>query len=75
MCRALGVSRSGFHAWQQRKPSAREQADVRLAMVIQATHMEHRQVYGTRRLWRVLSVVARYAAGIVSRDCAVDMAW
>ena len=54
MCRALGVSRSGFHAWQQRKPSAREQADVRLAMVIQATHMEHRQVYGTRRLWRVL---------------------
>lgn len=54
MCRALGVSRSGFHTWQQRKPSAREQDDVRLAIVIQATHMEHRQVYGTRRLWRVL---------------------
>ena len=54
MCRALGVSRSGFHAWQQRTPSAREQADTRLATVIQATHMEHRQAYGTRRLWRVL---------------------
>src|SRR3546814_2071613 len=54
LCRALGVSRSGFHAWQRRVPSARQQADTRLAMVIQAAHMEHRQAYGTRRLWRVL---------------------
>lgn len=54
MCRALGVSRSGFHAWQGRVPSARAKADLRLATVIQVTHMEHRQAYGTRRLWRVL---------------------
>lgn len=54
LCRALSVSRSGFNAWQGRSPSARQQADVRLAAVIQATHMEHRQAYGTRRLWRVL---------------------
>ena len=54
LCRALGVSRSGFHAWQGRVPSAREQADSRLATMIQAMHMEHRQAYGTRRLWRVL---------------------
>lgn len=54
LCRALSVSRSGFHAWQGRTPSARQQADARLAAVIQATHMEHRQAYGTRRLWRVL---------------------
>lgn len=54
LCRALSVSRSGFHAWQQRVPSARQQSDARLALVIQATHMEYRQGYGTRRLWRVL---------------------
>lgn len=54
MCRALGVSRSGFHAWQGRAPSARAQSDARLVVVIQAAHQEHRQAYGTRRLWRVL---------------------
>lgn len=54
LCRALGVSRSGLHAWQNRVPSARAQADARLATVIKAVHIEHRQAYGTRRLWRVL---------------------
>jgi len=29
-CRVLGVSRSGFHAWQTREPSARRREDVRL---------------------------------------------
>ena len=54
LCRALSVSRSGFHAWQGRPPSARARSDARLAVVIQAAHQEHRQAYGTRRLWRVL---------------------
>lgn len=54
LCRALGVSRSGFHAWQGREPSLRAQSDARLAVLIQAAHQEHRLAYGTRRLWRVL---------------------
>lgn len=54
LCRALGVSRSGFHAWRVRRPSARAQANTRLAAVIRAVHLEHREAYGTRRLWRVL---------------------
>lgn len=54
LCRALGVSRSGFHAWQSRTPCARSQSDARLVAVIRAAHEEHRQAYGARRLWRVL---------------------
>jgi len=30
MCRVLGVSRSGFHAWERREPSARRREDERL---------------------------------------------
>ena len=31
LCRLLGVSRSGFYAWQRRAPSDRELADAWLA--------------------------------------------
>ena len=35
MCRALGVSRSGFYGWQDRPPSPRELDDRRLAVEIE----------------------------------------
>lgn len=54
LCRALRVSASGYHAWRQRTPSLRAQEDTRLAAIIAATHHEHREAYGSRRLWRVL---------------------
>jgi len=54
LCRALQVSASGYHAWRQRAPSLRAQEDTRLAVIIAATHHEHREAYGSRRLWRVL---------------------
>ncbi len=54
LCRVLHVSVSGYHAWKQRPPSARKQADVRLAALIAATHHEMRERYGSRRLWREL---------------------
>jgi hypothetical protein len=41
MCRVLGVSRSGFHAWAARAPSARAREDQRLTERIRAIHAEH----------------------------------
>jgi putative transposase len=55
LCRALRVSASGYHAWLSREPSRRAQDDVRLAAIIAAIHYEHREAYGSRRLWRVLA--------------------
>ena len=38
MCRVLGVSRSGFHAWAKREPSARAREDARLTERIREIH-------------------------------------
>jgi putative transposase len=50
MCRVLGVSRSGFHAWQIREPSARAREDERLLERIREIHAENRKVYGSPRI-------------------------
>jgi putative transposase len=50
MCRVLGVSRSGFHAWESRKPSARAREDERLLERIRAIHAVNRSVYGSPRI-------------------------
>ena len=54
MCRLLGVSRSGFHAWQRRPPSDRARADARLAERIALIHRESRGTYGARRVHAAL---------------------
>jgi putative transposase len=50
MCRVLGVSRSGFHAWDNRGPSRREREDERLMVRIREIHVENRKVYGSPRV-------------------------
>jgi putative transposase len=50
MCRVLGVSRSGFHAWERRAPSARRVEDERLLERIRAIHDDNRKVYGAPRI-------------------------
>ena len=50
MCRVLGVSRSGFHAWQNRAPSARAREDKRLLERIREIHADNRGVYGSPRV-------------------------
>ena len=54
MCRLLGVSRSGFHAWERRPPPDRALADAWLAERIVAIHRESRGTYGSRRVHAAL---------------------
>jgi putative transposase len=50
MCRVLEVSRSGFHAWATRQPSARAREDALLTERIGEIHEQHRKVYGSPRI-------------------------
>jgi putative transposase len=50
MCRVLEVSRSGFHAWQRREPSARAREDELLTDRIKDIHEQNRRVYGSPRI-------------------------
>lgn len=50
LCAALGVSRSGYHAWKTRAPSARARANARLLTLITQAHQAGRQTYGNPRV-------------------------
>lgn len=54
MCRLLEVSRSGFHEWHERKPSARAIEDERLTVRIRSFHALSNGSYGSPRVWRDL---------------------
>ena len=45
LCEALGVSRSGFHAWLKRGPGVRSREDDAIMPAVRAS-------YGARRIWR-----------------------
>ena len=53
-CEALGVSRSGFHAWLTRCRSARALIDEALIPRIRASFVASARTYGARRVWRDL---------------------
>ncbi len=50
LCRVLGVSRSGFHAWERRAPSDRALHDAWLTERIRVLHERSRDSYGARRI-------------------------
>jgi putative transposase len=50
MCRLLGVSASGYHAWQERRPSPRACADVALLDRIRQIHVTSQGTYGAPRI-------------------------
>jgi len=63
LCRALSVSRSGYHAWVVRPPSKRAQARQRLKVAAQAAHQRTRRTYGAQRLQKELAS-AGFAASL-----------
>ena len=50
LCRCLRVTRSGFHAWQQRPESAHAQRDRRLKVLIRASFDASKGRYGSPRI-------------------------
>lgn len=54
MCRVLGVSASGYYAWQCRAASARQQQDHDLLDQIRTFHHRSRGTYGAPRIHRDL---------------------
>lgn len=59
MCRVLGLSPSGFYAWQKRGLSARAIADVTLTAEITASHARSDRTYGAPRILRDLRDVGK----------------
>lgn len=55
MCTALGVSRSGFYAWQHAEPSARQLRRAKVARHVQAAFEAGRGTYGVRRVHAILT--------------------
>ena len=49
LCRALGVSPSGFYAWSQRPESAHTRRDRHVRVLVRASFDASRQRYATRR--------------------------
>jgi putative transposase len=54
MCRVLGVSRSGFYAWQRRRPCDRARATELVIEHIHAVHRASRAIYGSPRVYHAL---------------------
>lgn len=52
LCEALGVSRSGFHAWLTRIPSRRTREDAEIGAKVRASFIASARTYGARRVWR-----------------------
>lgn len=54
MCRALGLSRSGYYDWLQRPPSARAQVDAELRERIRTIWSDSHGAYGAPRIHAAL---------------------
>jgi len=55
ICRALGVSRSGYYAWESRAQSEHEVEDARLRHLVYEAHVKGRRKYGSPRVYKALT--------------------
>lgn len=60
LCQTLGVSRSGYYAWQHRSASTRTRANAELLEQMQQLHRQTQARYGAVKMWHALR-----ASGIV----------
>jgi putative transposase len=51
LCKALDVSRSGFHAWLNRTPAKRTLENEIIARVVRQSFIASNRTYGARRVW------------------------
>lgn len=54
MCERLGVTTSGFYAWEKRSESGKGQSDKALLKWIRKVHTKRRRCYGSPRVYRLL---------------------
>lgn len=54
LCRVMGVTRQGYHAWVSRKPCMHERRDCELAGLICDIYHENRRVYGSPKIFMML---------------------
>jgi len=52
LCKALDVSKSGFHDWLNRTPSRHSRFDEDLTAVIRSSFHDSDRTYGARRVWK-----------------------
>lgn len=50
LCAAFEVSRSGYYAWRERGPSARQEANARLVEEMQSIRQGEEVCYGSPRM-------------------------
>ena len=62
LCRSLGVSRSGYHAWCHRRPGARELENVVLREKTREIHKASKRTYGSPRVTKDLRELPDFEA-------------
>ena len=54
LCRALQLSRSAYYAWAKRQPSARQQLNQQLQLLLKSLFLQFKANYGSPRLTHAL---------------------